>query len=284
MKKQSKTILTIAAVAIGALLIKKRKQAAGVGAALNPYIAISKLQRRGVDFNKRSFDLLSDNEISALNFYAQNIRWIPSKSMRTKYTLPECLFRTLKRTYTKAISGIAPVGAVDDPELADATEYPIYDGWGRVSLIYRDRNDYPAKNNLFAQLDEWIGKIKDSDIAWWATVAYIARGGKFIWSDSSKGGVKNELFATTGSASDERKVRISYLASEAKGGKGIQTLAEEWSADGGDYMETRAGIINALMSVTSTGEAQQIIEQEAQRRIDEQKDIMQKSMYSDVPF
>lgn len=259
---KNKTILTIAAVVLGALLVKKKQS--GVG-AIKPYIAISELQQLGVPMGV-NYNNLQEETKQKITQYAWQKGYRQTKASAARYSYGEAFYRSLNSAYKKAVSGI-----YYDAELADGTEYPVYDDDGRVALIYRDRSDFPMLRQLYADITEPadMQQVRDDSQAYWATVAYIASGGKFIWKDKNTGGIKDECFATRGNAAEERRKRISYIAGRDKGGTGIQTLAEKWSANGGDYMATRDGIIRAIQNIQSSGEAKKMLESEALRRIDD---------------
>lgn len=108
MKKS--TVLTIAAVAVGLLFIKKRS-VSGVG-AINPYIAISTLQSAGVDLSI-PYDRMPEGMKQKIELVAKRFGYKqPVKSMQTR-TYEESFLKSIMPTYKKAVSGIG------DPDTDD---------------------------------------------------------------------------------------------------------------------------------------------------------------------
>lgn len=262
--KQTPYIL-LAALISGAILLRKRNEQTSGVCGVNPYIAISKLQRNkvtmGVDFSQ-----LSDKEVSTISTVMSDMGFRPSKAQRLKYTPEEAFYRSLQSTYRKVVSGISGAFTVNDDSRFDA--YPIYNDNGEVALIYHDFNNFPELRQVWSDWDVYGAQdVTNSDDAYRATIACIARGFKFIWSDKKKrGGLKEELFGkeTTG----ERRAYISILANREKGGESIVQFAEKMAGYNGDYGACLKGVLDALREVHSAKEARQMMVWEAERRLD----------------
>ncbi len=156
--------------------------------------------------------------------------------------------------------------------------------YGDVILVY---NDYHLDKlpQIAADWCEQVAKENANDpegYGYWATVAAIAKGKKFVWA--SKGehrGIEKLIFGH--SAPAERKQRISYLASPEKGGSYPEKWAHHlWEANDSqqdDQMITD-GVLTALLDITSVGHAQQMcIDQYLQAH-----QATEPLLYGDMPF
>ena len=155
-----------------------------------------------------------------------------------------------------------------------------------VILIYRDYH----MDELPKTAANWmIGEEKtDPDIeraAYWSTIAEIALGTKFVWNSSKNGihrGACELIFGK--SAPEERKRRISYLATPEKGGIYPEQLAHRaWEADvteRSDDQQILNGILSAIRDCTSVGQAQQMCIDEYLRA----HQVEEPLLYQDVPF
>lgn len=267
-----KNTILWAGVAAAALLLLKKK-ASGVG-AINQFKAISMAQDRGVDMTKEVADL-STREKQELDGLARQLGMKATPAMaKNGLTVGEALYKRLRTQYKKIVA----VSGLEDQLY---TARPVTDGNGNVVLIYRDYDDSPALRSFISSVtfrtDE--GKGQTSDEAFWATLVYLAAGGKIVWSDKNGGGLKEEVFATRGNAAGERKLYLSILAKKEKGGKTILQLAHEFG-QAGDDMAMRDGIIEALRTVTSAAQARDILKEYAERNIREQM----QQVDPDLPF
>ena len=185
-------------------------------------------------------------------------------------------FNQLRRAY-KSISGtgLQPKQSV------------IYNEYGDVVLVYNDYelDKLPEKAADYVY-DENIVSMSTNpyDSAYWATIASIASGVKFVWAssnDKTKRGVEQMVFGQKAQA--ERKQRISYLATPEKGGVYIDKFAHRlWEASGqtGDDKDITDGVIEAIRATTSVGAAREAcIDYYMQAH-----QISEPALYQDVPF
>ena len=243
----------------------------GIGATKKPkrriWAEVEAAQRAGVDLaDKEGYTKSWD----ALRKLAKGK--IPEdgiKPMEVRY------FNQLRRAY-KSVAGttIRPDTSI------------VRNEYGDVVLVY---NDYHL-DQLPKRAVSWIvGEAEtDTDIergAYWSTIAYIADGGKFVWNSTKNGvhrGVCELIFGK--SAPEERKRRISYLASPEKGGLYPEQLAHKvWEADvtgRSDDMQILNGILEAISACTSVGQAQQMCIDEYLKAHQAEEPLL----YEDVPF
>ena len=178
------------------------------------------------------------------------------QSSRSTKGYGEAYFGSLKRAY----NAIAGIGSTNLPY----TESSVRNSNGDVILTHRDYGT-PAQ-----QLNDAISWLEDQIQGnhyggQFGAAIYIARGGKLLWNGTgSKRGVREMVFASRTNADGERKQRISYLASEAKGGISPDRLAHMiWeSCDGqGDSQEILDGVLDFIRYCTSKKAAQEDIMQ-----------------------
>lgn len=272
----------------GALAYICRRAQSGVGAAKNPYILISMLQDRGVDFGYDWNDLPELQQQKVINFameqgYRQSRRSMSSRSYGESY------YRMLAPAYKKALQNTDAVGQVVD-EFAEYTAYPVRDYGGNVVLMYHDQSHFPALDELKYQyhMPAANGTVRTAEEGFNACLALLADGGKFVWSDNKGSyGLRRELFASKGDVPMERRLRISILATKKNGGNTIQDLADKWTEGGGDWQACRTGIIDCLLTYNTAKEARAELRRRALEYIDQLKATRyqeDQSRYDEVPF
>lgn len=287
MKQPNQLLIFSAIIAGAALLVRKRnQQVEGVG---NIFRDISNVQRAGIDIDTDYLNL-TDVQQNWLQNYARNVaHYRQGKSSRARYSIGEAFFRSLKSIYKK-INAVSGVGAFDDPSLLTYTEYPIYDRNGDVAIIFHDNDDSPMLQQLkdtCSAICEEAQNCKDENIAYYQTLFYVAGGGKFVWNGKKKGGtvlyrgLKEEMFPAS---NGERKAYISILAKREKGGVTIDNLAESWSANNGDFFATKNGIMEALQSISSSGDAKMLLRKAADQMRNDAIRAREDEYYKDVPF
>ena len=210
------------------------------------YSEMSELQKAGVPLNVKWSDLDTDEQKRAEKI-AHNSGYVQPKSSTKTYG--EAFYNSLHRAYN-AIAG------TDLPYQESVVE----NEYGDPIIIYRDYGTDEAKQRrALSWYEDSIRPSGDYDDAYRAALLYLAEGGKLIWS-KEPGGVQQECFATATNASGERKARISYLASEAKGGKSILQLAHSiFEHFGIDDMTARDAICDVVRNFESTAAARKYI-------------------------
>lgn len=250
------TAILLGAIALG-IMGAAHKQS-GVGALRKAkrriYNEMAAVQESEINLEK-DFSELDRQERESLQALAKHFGF--KGTSRSTKSVEEQFYNSIQRRY-KAISGIG------------RTTLPAQ----HVSVITNGRGDKIMEYIDYGS-DEWIEK---NALGWFydefvapglngfnATIYYIATGGKFLWDggkDGVKRGVKNEVFATSGKATAERKMRISYLS---KDGITIDRFAEsihpsnETRAYNED--EIRNGVIDALREFISVGDCKRYIVQ-----------------------
>lgn len=155
-----------------------------------------------------------------------------------------------------------------------------------VILIYRDYNlahiaDKAAQYIYDQAVSTMITNPEDS--AFWATVALIADGSKFVWKgDKTHRGIEQVTFGAQ-STPEERKKRISYLASPQRGGQYFDAFVHKlWERTDGqaDDHFIANGVIDAIRTVDSRGAAIELCKQEYMKA----HQIEEPLLYQDVPF
>jgi len=205
------------------------------------YHEMQSLQHSNVPLNE-TWDRLTSEEQNAVERIARQYNYVQSASSKKSYG--EAYYNSIRRQYA-AISGTS----------LPCEESYVYNSNGDEIIRYRD---YGTQEQQMQGAKNWIeesirpgGGIND---AMFATLLYIANGGKFIWSQTP-GGVKQECFATSGSAEAERKARISYLASKNKGGKTVLAVAHQiFERYDIDDMVARDAVCQVLLSYQSVAE------------------------------
>ena len=198
--------------AIAGAIKRKREGVEGIGKLKRRiYSEMYELQKAGVPLNVKWSDL-DANEQKRAEKVAHNSGYVQPQSSTKTYG--EAFYNSLHRAYN-AIAG------TDLPYQESIVENEN----GDPIIIYRDYGTEESKQRR--ALDWWETSVRlygDYDDAYRAALLYLAEGGKLVWS-KEPGGVLQECFATATNAAGERKARISYLASEAKGGITILRLA-----------------------------------------------------------
>ena len=167
-----------------------------------------------------------------------------------------------------------------------------------VILIYRDYH----MDRLPQKAAEWVAQEATNNVhsdpvayGYWATIAAIAIGSaKFIWKstkDSVHRGVEQLIFGA--SAPTERKKRISYIVSAStrdkypKGAANAGKYPEEWAHAlwegvdrAADDQEITNGVLDALRTCESVGQAQQMCVEEYMKA----HQVSEPLLYQDVPF
>lgn len=242
-------------IGIVALALLKGRKASGVGKVSKRRIftEIATAQNRGIDFSM-PYDEADSNVLSEL---AKRFGFRPS--VRSAKSTSEQYFNSLRRTYN-AVSGI---GATDLPYSTSV----VRNANGDVIITY---NDYGTPEQQLHDAYNAIEEmpITDVDSAYWHTLLYIAQGGKVVWKTSkSKGGelIGRGAADILNNSEQERKARISYLGSAAKGGKTLDQLTHYlWQSGGGyergtDDSAIYDGAEQAVLSCQSRKQAQQDI-------------------------
>lgn len=266
--KKDNSILLVAGAIIGTLLWK-RNNTSGVGAVKRRiWTELDHAQQANIDLDS-AYDDLSAADHRTLERLANQSGF--KQSPRSNKPYAEAYYGQLRRAY-KSIAG---------------TDLPYDESVVRnenddVILVYRDYHT----DQLPQKAAEWIANNLPSDsigYGYWSTIADIALGRvKFVWG--TKGvhrGVEDLVFGAA--APTERKQRISYLASEAKGGIYPEQYAHRlWEATGGsgDDQEISDGIYQAIRECTSVGQARKMcVDQYIQAHT-----VQRDQLWQDVPF
>ena len=265
-----------AASAIALFIAGKRKAAkttSGIGAAKRQvrriWSEVEQAQRNGVDLSdpdgwRRNAEILRAMSRGRLTANASG------KPDEQRY------FNQLRRAY-KSVAG---TGLPYD-------ESVVRNEYGDTILVYRDYH----LDELPKVAADWIENTfirnggDDTYSAYWKTIADIATGRvKFVWaSDGVHRGAQQLIFGQSVPA--ERKMRISYLASPAKGGQYPENYAHYlWeSVFGTDYTtdhDILNGVLDAIRDCISVGQAQQMCVDEYLKA----HQPAEQPLWSDVPF
>ena len=269
-KKQSNSLLFVTAL-IGTILLRRKDGASGIGATKRTprriWAEVAEAQRRGIDLsdprgyegNESTLRKMADGKLSASN---------SNKPAEERY------FNQLRRAY-KSIAGTD----------LHSDESIIRNEYGDVIMVYRDYH----LDQLPQKAAEWVlGKhsnlYMDADDAYWCTLADIALGRvKFVWATSGvHRGAQDLVFGAPVPA--ERKQRISYLASPAKGGQYPEAYAhylwETISQGTADSQEVSDGVYEAIRDCASVGDARKVcMDQYLQAHT-----TVNDQLWQDVPF
>lgn len=240
----------------------------GIGAAKPKrriWREIEDAQRAGIDLTDKN----------AWTKHTDLLRRMANGKIREDGKLPmeQRYFNQLSRSY-KSIAG---TGLPYDQAV-------VRNEYGDVILIY---NDYHLDQLPKAAADEMESAAQQNAgspyaYGYWATVAAIAKGKKFVWK--SKGvhrGIETLVFGQAAPA--ERKQRISYLATPEKGGTYPEQFAHSlWEANDSqqDDQEITNGVLDAIRDTPSVSAAQQACIQAYL----EDKQVSEPQLYQDVPF
>lgn len=268
----------ITALLIGAgalwLMSSKSKGTAGIGAVRRSkrriWSEVEQAQKYGIDLNdpdgwQKNADKLSRMAQGKLK------EGTSDKPIEQRY------FNQLRRAYSSIAGTNLPY-----------TENVVRNENDDVILIYRDYDlDHLPQKAADHMYDMAMANMQnDPEIsAYWATAAQIAKGElKFVWAstkDNVHRGVEKLVFGA--SAPTERKRRISYLASPAKGGVYPEKYAHHlWERTGmvaDDQMITN-GVLAALREIDSKGTAADYCKQAYLQEFQVQEPLL----YQDVPF
>lgn len=272
MNKKSNIGWWIAGAAALFLLKKKAAAVEGIGATKKQkrriWSEVEQAQKHGIDLsdpegwkgNEETLSWMSHGKLSASK---------SSKSDEERY------FEQLRKAYRSIAGTNLPY-----------KENVVRNENGDVILIYRDyeMDKLPQKAADFV-MDRAESMMRTDPQAggYWATIACIANGLKLIWKGDGKihRGVEQLVFGS--SAPAERKLRISYLASQEKGGvypeKFAHRLWEESNAESDDQ-EITDGVLDAIRDCDSRGTAIRWCEQEYLKA----HQIKEPLLYQDVPF
>ena len=245
-----KELIILAAIVAGAFIIRKRKTAdtESVGRVKRRvYNEMAELQKR-VPLNSRWSDLTA-NEQKYVTKVAKSFGYKQPSASTKLYG--EAYYNSLRRQYNA-------IAATDLPYHQSV----VYNENGDPIITYRDYGtDEDKRRSALAWFEESIAPGSGYDGAYRAAVLYIADGGRLVWEDKKTGGgVKQEVFATRTNANEERKARISYLASKSKGGLTVLGLAHFiYERYGIDDQEARNAVADVVRNFESRGQAQQYI-------------------------
>ncbi len=271
MKISSKIALLVAGAA--AFLFARKKGVAGVGAIKKSkrriWNEIELAQKNGIDLTNPNGWRGREN---VLDYIMATNRAIPSASTSAK-PIEERYYKQLYRAY-KSIAGTT----------LPYKESVVRNENDDVILIYRDYELDQLPIKAADWVKESIPANNGNELGYWHTLADIATGRvKFIWG--SKGehrGVEKLVFGA--SAPSERKQRISYIASEGKGGQYPENYAHHiWESvtnGTGDDMEITDGVLEAIRSCSSVKQAQDEIVSLYLR----EHQVQEPLLYQDVPF
>lgn len=254
----------IAELLIGATALALLKgRAHGVGALGRKkrtiWREIETAQHAGVDF-EAAFD---EADAKVLNSIARQFNF--EKSPRTLkdgrvQSSAEQYFNTLRRTYQT----IAGIGTTDLPFIKSV----ITNGNGDVILEYKDYGD---KEEQLERAINWIADelpIRSTNDAYWHALAYIAKGGKFVWKTKSHNdhvlnfGVDSIFTSPHNKAAAERKLHANILGSEKRGAIYPADLVDRlWQkySDTADYQDVADGVEQALLMIQNRKQALQEI-------------------------
>ena len=239
----------ITALLIGAgalwLLGHKRSGVSGIGATKRKrriWSEVEAAQRAGIDLNDPNG---WEQHASQLRKMANGkIQEDGIRPMEVRY------FNQLRRAY-KSVAGtdLRPEQSV------------VRNKFGDVVLIYNDYHlERLTKDAIEEMRDNWWSPNLSNKGAMMQTIADIASGKlKFVWKSNknkTRRGVEQLVFGK--SAPEERKQRISYLASPEKGGVYPEEYAHMlWERTDGqaDDTEILDGVLQAILQVPSVGKA-----------------------------
>lgn len=271
------TAIILGAIALG--IMGAARQQSGVGAVKAKrriFTEMAAVQQAGINLSDKFTDLTSA-QVKQLEALVRQFHF--TGSTRSSKTVAEQFYNSIRRMYN-AISGIG------------STKLPARD----VSYIFNDRGDqimqyidYGTQEQIFEDAKAWFydALVATGQNGFYATIYYIATGGKFRWDDNKRNGevvsmgVKNSILSVRGDAAAERKMRISYLKKD--GSTPDQFAHSVWeSGDGsGDLSYIRDGVLDALLQFVSVGQCQQYILENYYSSL-EQQDYVPEEIYSDA--
>ena len=265
----------ITALLIGAgalwLIGRKRNGVAGIGAAKRAprriWSEVEWAQKNGID--------LTDPD--GWQKHTKLLRSVAEDRIKTESNKPkeQRYFNQLRRAY-KSIAGTN----------LPYKENVVRNEYDDVILVYRDYelDKLPSKAADWMR-DQWSRLYGGADDAYWHTIADIASGRvKFAWKGDGKihRGAEGLIFGQA--APMEKKKRISYLATPAKGGRYPEEYAHYlWETvfqQTSDDQEITNGVLEAIRTCESKGQAQQMCVDEYLKAFQVQDPML----YQDVPF
>lgn len=242
-------LLTIAGIAL--LALRKNRGVSGIGESYKRrvYREIENIQH--VANLELPYDAQS---LKAKQLIDSECEFVNSKYPKRKPLTSERYYNQLRRAYN-AISG---VGATNLPY----RKYEVFNNRGDLIL---EHHDYGTKQEMFKRAVEYLEESRMSsyeDLGFWETVIAIATGTRFVWTSSeSHRGIEKLVFGSQ--APKERKTRISYLASQQKGGIYPEAFAHSiWETiyDGNaDDKEITDGVLEAFRTIESVKQAKDMI-------------------------
>ena len=233
--------------AIAGAIKRKREGVEGIGTLRNKrriWSEVEDAQRAGIDLSDPTGYEGKENILKRM----ADGKLKPSasgKPLEVRY------FNQLRRAY-KSIAGTT----------LPYTESQVRNEYGDTILIYRDYHlDTLPQTAAKAILDDMETQPNGGEwVVYWYTIASIALGRiKFVWNDKGvHRGAGTLIFGH--SAPEERKQRISYVATPEKGGVYPEVYAHRlWEGvfTGSDTQDILDGILEAIRNCTSVGAAQE---------------------------
>lgn len=263
-------LLTIAGLVGACALFKKRGAPIGKLPKRRIYREVAEAQSFGAEF-LFDYDTQSARVKRSISEMCKlHNRTYPKRTPLTE----EKYYKQLKRAYN-AISGI---GKTTLPY----NESTIRNHRGDIIMLYRD---YGTDDKILSDAIDYVIEnyacMYNDRIGYYETLAYIARGGKFVWESKGVHRGVGELLGWI-SAPAERKLRISYLASPKKGAIYPEPFAESLAGYYGNDREVLNGVEECLMDVISKQQAIDIIMDIYIR--DHNESELRESNLKDVPF
>ena len=266
-------MITALLLTAGALwLIGHNKKVSGIGAVKKQqrriWSEVEQAQRHGIDLTDK--DGWQGNE--------ETLEWMAHGKVKEDGSTPQVqrYFNQLRRAYNSIAGTNLPY---DESVVRNEND--------DVILIYRnyhlDKLPQKSAEHVYDQAMETMN-TNTADAAYWATIALIANGTKFVWSssrDKVHRGVEQLVFGHA--APEERKKRISYIATPQKGGEYPEKLAHKlWEQTGmtADDQEITNGVLEALRDTSSRGIAQEWCKREYLKAFQVEEPLL----YQDVPF
>lgn len=258
--------------AIYAAIKRKKEGTAGIGAAKQKrriWKEVEAAQRAGINLtDKKGYERQGAWE-KLTKLAEGKIQPEGISPMEVRY------FNSLRRAYNS-------VAGTDLPY----DESVVRNENGDIVLVYRDYHlDKLQEIAIDEMRDNWWSTNLSAKGAMMQTIADIASGKlKFIWkSKGNKHGV-NEVCFGGKDHPQERKQRISYLASAEKGGVTPHKYAHIlWERTGGeaDDHEILNGVIEAIRQTPSVGKAREDVMWEFYKNHSTDNNGL---LYQDVPF
>lgn len=266
-------VLLIGLLAGAALLLRNKSNNGISGVRRNYYKEIAELQRNGVDLTLR-YDELDAKQKAAVSFVSKQSGYT-SKS--TRYTLSEAFYRSCVSAYKKIAGG---VGIVNYPY----ETYNIRNRRGDVVLEYRDYDeDRDLKRAIDMLPSPGDDMIRTDNEAYWATISFIAQGGKFVWKNKYAPGSKAKLLsgveALFGNSKGERKLYMGICATPERGG----VYWEQWAEMLNLEEDMRGGVEDAIRSCNTQTQAKEMVLDSYYKQF-ETPDIPEYETQEEVPF